>query len=171
MLLAACVARCAPNNSMLAVREAYETWVTLTVPESDVNMGAGTAAARLCARFTLPLHVPLLPGAFMVHMDFLTPTGALLATCSRPVVMRWASLWVRITRIAAFALPYALGLMEETQTHSVMCFDNFRESRENPLGRECHCPALHRRRYKLTARCVPRHSHTSAAVSPQGAGV
>ena len=85
--------------------------------------------------FTVPAHDEnKREGVFMVVVDFLTADGRVLATSRRPLVLRHMPLLAGYVRHATLAVPFALGLVEDTQTISVLALDGFTEAVAAPLG-------------------------------------
>ena len=88
--------------------QAYDVSVQLHVPTSDINFDLGN---------------------FMVNVELLTKKGEILATSSRPAILRYQSMTQRVLHVLAKALPLLIGWTEESQRISVVLIEDFIEKR------------------------------------------
>ncbi|ORX62677.1 DUF1226-domain-containing protein [Hesseltinella vesiculosa] len=92
--------------------QAYDVFVQLHVPTSDINFNLGN---------------------FMIHTELLTQDDTVLAQSSRPAILRYQSQSQRILHVMAKAIPLLVGLMEESQVVSVPLIEGYMEHKSNPV--------------------------------------
>lgn len=91
----------------------YDVIVELSVPESPVNMDVGM---------------------FMVSTALRTSDHQLLASSARAAIVRDSHALVRWMRVSFWAVPYALGFTDPTQTVTVLAVNGYTESKQFPLS-------------------------------------
>ena len=101
------------GDRLLVAGQAYTATVRLVLPESPSN-----------AQLT---------GALMVKVELLTSGDRVMARSARPLVMRHRSWPVRWARWALLTPAFVMGVLDEAQTHSLICFDKYIEAQDAPL--------------------------------------
>ncbi|KAF9345204.1 Berardinelli-Seip congenital lipodystrophy 2 (seipin), partial [Mortierella sp. NVP85] len=86
------------------------------------------------------LHVPtseknVAIGNFMVHVTLLRPDGDIIQISSRPAILTYQSLPLRLMRTAWRAVPLVLDWSREEQTLRVPLIERFVEDAANPVAR------------------------------------
>lgn len=102
------------GTHLLVAGQPYTATVRLVLPESPSNVG--------------------LPGALMVNVELLASGNRIMARSARPLVMRHRSWPVRWARWATLTPAFIVGLIDEAQTHSLICFDKYVEAGDAPLA-------------------------------------
>lgn len=73
-------------------------------------------------------------GVFLVTTEFLTEDMQLLATATRPAIVRYRSPYLRLFRVLSFNMMYFLNLFEEKQTLRFRTIDNYVDPVDTPLA-------------------------------------
>lgn len=97
------------KNPVLKSGQRYFIEVTLTLPESEINK-----------------HL----GVFMVEVDLRSGDGSLLASSKQHSMLPYESALVGIFRKTMLLIPLAAGLVSETRTITLLCFDNYVEAND-----------------------------------------
>ena len=105
------------GKRLLASGQPYTATVRLVLPESPSNLMRQYGNS----------------GAFMLNIELLTLGDKIMARSARPVVMQYRSWPIQIARWTMMAPAFLVGLLDESQTHSLICFDKYIESAEHPL--------------------------------------
>ncbi|KAL3798383.1 hypothetical protein HJC23_005036 [Cyclotella cryptica] len=95
------------SNHVLKTGQKYFIEVVLTLPESDVNRKLGM---------------------FMLIVDLRSSDGSLLAKSKQSSLFPYESGVVGLARKLILLLPLVSGVMTETKTISLLCFDNYVDS-------------------------------------------
>ncbi|KAI8074038.1 putative adipose-regulatory protein-domain-containing protein [Gongronella butleri] len=92
--------------------QAYDVFVQLHVPTSDINFNLGN---------------------FMIYTELQTQDGTKLAQSSRPAILRYQSQAQRILHVLAKAIPLLVGFLEESQVIAVPLIEGYMEHRSKPV--------------------------------------
>ena len=92
------------ENTILIPGQRYFFEVTLTLPESEINKQLGV---------------------FMLTVNLQSSDGLLLATSKQSSMLPYESKIVGVFRKLSLLLPLASGLLSETRTIDLLCFDNY----------------------------------------------
>jgi len=101
---------------LLSTGMGYTVTIRLSLPESPANMYRPSG------------------GAPMVRVDLLDAKDGVLARSSRPVLMKYRSLPVRLARWLLLTPLYVLGVLEEAQTFTLIMFESYVESAKHPCS-------------------------------------
>ncbi|KAI9300788.1 putative adipose-regulatory protein-domain-containing protein [Cunninghamella echinulata] len=100
------------QKAPLRHEQAYNVFVQLHVPTSDINFNLGN---------------------FMVDVKLLTENETVLAHSSRPGILRYQSHTQRILHVLAKAFPLLIGFTEESQVVVVPLMEGYIEKKSNPF--------------------------------------
>ncbi|CAO3632426.1 unnamed protein product [Cunninghamella blakesleeana] len=100
------------SKAPLRHEQAYNVYVQLHVPTSDINFNLGN---------------------FMVDVKLLTQDNTVLAHSSRPGILRYQSHTQRIIHVLAKAFPLLIGFTEESQIVIVPLIEGYIEQKSNPF--------------------------------------
>ncbi|KAI8081530.1 putative adipose-regulatory protein-domain-containing protein [Halteromyces radiatus] len=100
------------QNAPLRHEQAYDVFVQLHVPTSDINFDLGN---------------------FMVHAELLTQDGTMVSESSRPAILRYQSHTQRILHVLAKAVPLLIGFTEESQIITVPLIEGYVEQKSKPV--------------------------------------
>ncbi|KAL0074554.1 putative adipose-regulatory protein-domain-containing protein [Phycomyces blakesleeanus] len=92
--------------------QGYDVSVRLHVPTSDINFNLGN---------------------FMVSVNLETSNSSVVASSSRPAILRYQSNTQRVLRVFAKALPLLVGLTEESQVIYVPMIEGYIEQKAAPV--------------------------------------
>ena len=95
------------RNTVLKSGQRYFADVVLKLPDSGVNKKLGM---------------------FMLTVELRSSDGSLLATSKQSSLFPYESELVRLTRKLILLLPLISGVIDETKTMSLLCFDNYMDS-------------------------------------------
>ncbi|KAF9584712.1 Berardinelli-Seip congenital lipodystrophy 2 (seipin) [Lunasporangiospora selenospora] len=101
-------------RNILRGEQAYDVSVDLRVPTSESNVALGN---------------------FMVTVSLLKENGETLVTSSRPAILTYESLPVRLLRTAWKSIPLVLLWSKEEQVLKVSILENYIENPSNPIAR------------------------------------
>lgn len=65
----------------------------------------------------------------MINVDLLSNNGTVLATSSRPAILRYQSMTQRVLHVLAKAIPLLIGWTEESQYIHVVLIENYIEKK------------------------------------------
>jgi hypothetical protein len=135
-------------NSILKEGQRYFVDVVLTLPESEVNKKLGI---------------------FMLTVDLKSNDGSLLARSKQSSLFPYESELVRMTRKLMTLLPLVSGVVEETKSLSLLCFDNYMDSKKTLSYAEVSLEVPHHASYPgtiQTIQIVSAEFHYGKMMSP-----
>ncbi|ORZ25213.1 putative adipose-regulatory protein-domain-containing protein [Absidia repens] len=100
------------KTAPLRHEQAYDVFVRLHVPTSDINFDLGN---------------------FMVKAELLSQDSVVVAQSSRPAILRYQSHAQRILHVLAKALPLLVGFTEESQIIMVPLIEGYVEHKTKPV--------------------------------------
>jgi hypothetical protein len=103
----------AAHSRFLASGQKYDFILTLDMPETKVNFDIGM---------------------FMAETRLRTADGGIVAKSARPLILRQYSWLIQSGQTILWFLPLLFGVMEQTQSVSVVCIDGFVEAYQTPLA-------------------------------------
>ena len=135
-------------NPILSQGQRYFVDVVLTLPESEVNKKLGV---------------------FMLTVDLRSRDGILLARSKQSSLFPYESRLVGLARKLIMLLPLVSGIIEETKTISLLCFDNYMDTDNLMTYAEVGLEVPHLASYPVTTQAIQVSSaefHYGKMMSP-----